>query len=45
MFIDLGLTEEDSISRQFQKRSVTKTTINPVNMVGLVLHEVILEVS
>lgn len=45
MFIDLGLTEEDSISRQFQKRLVTKTTIDPAYMVGLVLHEVLLEVS
>lgn len=45
MFIDLGLTEEDSISRQFQKRLVTTTKIDPVNMVGLVLHEVLLEIS
>lgn len=44
-FIDLALTEEDSISRQFQKRLVTKTTIDPVNMLGLVLHEVLLKVS
>lgn len=45
MFIDLGLTEEDSISRQFQKRLVTTTTIDPVNMVGIVLHEVLFKVS
>lgn len=45
MFIDLSLTEEDSISRQFQKRLVTTTTIDPVNMVGIVLHEVLFKVS
>lgn len=43
--LDLGLTEEDSISRQFQKRLVTKTTISPVNMFGLFLHELSLKVS